>query len=100
MTAASLHARANPCSPRHNAYAKELWSLKHGHPLWGPEPSSAFGAVRLGDVGYLDEGRFCFLFNAMRPVEDPMNTRGVPESFRIFTPPDSNSIQYYPDKIT
>ena len=29
-----------------------------------------------------------------------MNTRGVPESFRIFTPPDSNSIQYYPDKIT
>ncbi|RDX44533.1 hypothetical protein OH76DRAFT_1421293 [Lentinus brumalis] len=87
-------------APAHDTYAKELWSLKHGHPLWSPEPSPAFGEVRLGDVGYLDEGRFCFLFNAMRPAGDPVNKRGVPEDFQTFVPPDPNSIQYYPDKIT
>ncbi|KAI0718548.1 hypothetical protein C8T65DRAFT_706737 [Cerioporus squamosus] len=75
----------------YDTYANELWSLKHGHPLWGPEPSPAFGEVRLGDVGYLDEGRFCFLFNAMRPAGDPVNKRGVPENFQTF---------HYPDKIT
>lgn len=84
----------------HDRYAKELWSLRHGHLLWSPEPSSVFGEVNLGDVGYLDEGRFCFLFNTMRAAEDPINKRGVPEEFQQFVPPDPNSIQYCPNKIT
>lgn len=80
-------------------YAQRLIHLGHGHPLWGPEPSQRFGEVRLGDVGYLHEGRFCFLFNTMHSADDPVNSRGVPRDFVIFTPLDSSSI-YWPNAIT
>ncbi|KAI0718550.1 hypothetical protein C8T65DRAFT_79939 [Cerioporus squamosus] len=86
--------------PAHHIYAQELWSLGHGHAMWGPEPSLAFGEVRLGDVGYLREGHFSFLFNCMCDPHDPINKRGVPEDFEVFAPPDPNSIQHCPDKIT
>ena len=81
-------------------YAKELFQYGHGYPLWGPEPDTTYGEVRLGDVGYLREGRFCFLFNTMRPQSDPINSGGVPENFDVFVPPHPKSIQHYPDKIT
>ncbi|KAI0707092.1 hypothetical protein C8Q76DRAFT_747948 [Earliella scabrosa] len=69
-------------------YAKELLPLGYGHPLWGPEPSLEFGEVHLGDVGYLREGRFCFLFNALKPADSPAHEAlGVPEDFQIFKPP-------------
>ena len=70
-------------------YARELSNYGHGHPLWGPEPSLEFGEVRLGDVGYMRKGYFCFLFNCMRPPDDPVNSsRGVPAEFEVFEPPD------------
>ena len=69
-------------------YAKELLPLGYGHPLWGPEPSLEFGEVHLGDVGYLREGRFCFLFNALKAADSPAHQAlGVPEDFQIFNPP-------------
>ncbi|RPD70552.1 hypothetical protein L226DRAFT_469920 [Lentinus tigrinus ALCF2SS1-7] len=86
--------------PAHDIYAQELWSLGQGHAMWGPEPSPAFGEVRLGDIGYLREGHFSFLFNCMLDAHDPVNKRGVPPDFTSFTPPDPNSIQFCPDKIT
>ncbi|KAI0715782.1 hypothetical protein C8T65DRAFT_694606 [Cerioporus squamosus] len=69
-------------------YAKELGHLGYGYPLWVPEPSPESGEVRLGDVGYLSQGKFCFLFNCMRGVDDPVNRNGVPEGFKLFVPPD------------
>ncbi|KAI0742978.1 hypothetical protein C8Q80DRAFT_1259448 [Daedaleopsis nitida] len=81
-------------------YAKELWPLGYGHPLWGPEPCMDFGAVHLGDIGYLQKGHFCFLFNAMLPADDPLNAqRGVPEKFEIFDPPDVMR-RHHPNAIT
>ncbi|RDX43503.1 hypothetical protein OH76DRAFT_1192777 [Lentinus brumalis] len=69
-------------------YAKELLHLGFGHPLWIPEPSPESGEVQLGDVGYLSQGKFCFLFNCMRGADDQVNRRGVPEGFEVFIPPD------------
>lgn len=80
-------------------YAQKLLHLGHGHPLWGPEPSDRFGEIRLGDVGYLEQGRFCFLFNTMKEGNDPINSRGVPEGFSKFDPPDSKPI-HWKDAIT
>ncbi|TFK81792.1 hypothetical protein K466DRAFT_604210 [Polyporus arcularius HHB13444] len=87
--------------PAHETYAKNLWPLGHGHALWCPEPSLLFGEVRLGDVGYLRDGHFLFIFNAMRNAADPVNQRGVPEDFEPFVPPDTpGTVQYCPDQIT
>ena len=69
-------------------YSKELRDLGFGHPLWVPEPSPEAGEVQLGDVGYLSQGKFCFLFNCMRDADHPVNRKGVPEGFKVFVPPD------------
>ncbi|KAI0707098.1 hypothetical protein C8Q76DRAFT_747972 [Earliella scabrosa] len=66
-------------------YARSLEPLGYGYPLWGPEPSSEFGEVRLGDVGYIQRGHFCFLFNTMLEATHPVNMRGVPDAFETFT---------------
>ena len=90
----------SPLHTDYSIYARELWSLGHGHPIWSPEPSPTYGQIRLGDVGYLLEGDFVFLFNCMREAHDPINKRGVPDDFQPFSPPHSDSIQYRPDNIT
>ncbi|TFK82119.1 hypothetical protein K466DRAFT_312536 [Polyporus arcularius HHB13444] len=80
-----------PRSAKLNAwdiYAKELRDLGYGHPLWVPKPSPESGEVQLGDVGYLSQGKFCFLFNCMRGADDPVNRKGVPALFEVFIPPD------------
>lgn len=69
-------------------YARELGDLGFGHPLWVPEPLPEHGEIRLGDVGYLSQGRFCFLFNCMHDANDPINRNGVPDGFEVFVPPD------------
>ena len=50
-------------------YAEQLFPLGHGHALWEPEPTR-FGAVQIGDVGYLRDGAFYRLFNALRPADE------------------------------
>ena len=83
-----------------NIYAKQLMPLGFGYPLWGPEPDPDLGEVRIGDVGYLQEGYFCVLFNTMRGADDPVNSRkGVPEGFETFNPPNSMLIRR-PNVIT
>lgn len=68
--------------------------------MWGPEPCPDFGEINLGDVGYLRDGFFCFLFNAMRGADDPINARrGVPVGFEVFQPPESMIIRR-PNHIT
>ena len=60
-------------------YARALLPLGYGYPLWSPEPSdSQVGSVDFGDVGYIEEGSFCFLFSAMNPQK---NVRGSPDGY-------------------
>ena len=61
-------------------YASELVRLGYGHPLWHPEPTK-FGEVVIGDVGFIEEGGFYRLFNAMADETDAVNKSGVPEGF-------------------
>lgn len=62
-------------------YARELRSHNYGEPLWQPEPSQ-YGEVLIGDVGFIEDGRFYRLFNAALPADDPVNAEfGVPDGF-------------------
>lgn len=80
-------------------YAEKLLPLGYGHPLWAPEPSREFGEVRIGDVGFLSNGCFRFLFNCTREANDPLNLRGTPTPFRPFKVPPG-SVAEIPDEIT
>lgn len=61
-------------------YAQQLSKLKHGLPLWEPEPAWQDGEVKIGDVGYIRRGRFARLFNAVVPLGDASNAlHGVPD---------------------
>ncbi|KAH9919630.1 uncharacterized protein B0H18DRAFT_957451 [Fomitopsis serialis] len=53
-----------------NVYAQQLFRRGLGYPLWDPEPRVEEGEVLIGDVGYLDEGRFYRICNAMRDAND------------------------------
>ncbi|KAH9915535.1 uncharacterized protein B0H18DRAFT_1124858 [Fomitopsis serialis] len=75
-------------TPIENVYARQLFPLGKGYPLWYPEPreESEAGKVHLGDVGYLHRGAFVRLFNAMRGADDVVNQRpdnmpNVPDGF-------------------
>lgn len=62
-------------------YANQLLPRRHGLPLWQPEPTK-FGEVLIGDVGFVLEGCFYRLFNAIHPADDPVNAHcGVPPDF-------------------
>ena len=63
-------------------YAKGLSHLRHGLPLWIPEPADG-GAILIGDVGYILDGRFYRLFNATQPRDNPINAGEVPPKFEV-----------------
>ncbi len=45
----------------YDLYSDQLRILKHGYALYEPEPNEGEGEVKIGDVGYIDFGRFmCF----------------------------------------
>ncbi|KAN0127578.1 hypothetical protein V8E53_014605 [Lactarius tabidus] len=57
-----------------------------GHALWEPEPGDLYPAVKIGDVGYIREGKFHRLFNALLPAEDESHADfGVPEHHEPIT---------------
>ena len=43
----------------------------HGHALWEPDPGGLYDAVEVGDVGFIREGCFYSLFNALCPPTNP-----------------------------
>ena len=61
-----------------SVYAKQLARLGYGYPLWFPEPEDGH-EVQLGDVGFIDGGRFRRLFNAM--TGEGFYTEQRPEGF-------------------
>ena len=52
-----------------------------GHALWEPSPWNLYPyAVKVGDVGYIRQGRFHRLFNVFLPANHPSHRNfGVPE---------------------
>jgi hypothetical protein len=63
----------------YEVYAQQLSKLKHGLPLWEPEPIWQDGEVRIGDVGYVRRGRFARLFNTCDDLGSLSNhINGVP----------------------
>jgi hypothetical protein len=52
----------------------------YGHALWEPDHGNLYPAVKVGDVGYIREGKFRRLFNVLLPAEDESHEDfGVPE---------------------
>jgi hypothetical protein len=63
---------------------REKLAAKHpscGHALWAPSPNpDRPRAVQVGDVGFVRQGKFHRLFNALLPADHPSHKQlGVPE---------------------
>lgn len=70
--------------PYWDVYLDCLFPLGFGRPLW--HPFGEEGAVLLGDVGWIENGRFCPLFNSMCDKDHAVHfVRGVPRDFRPIT---------------
>ena len=72
----------------------------HGLVLWDPGPISPDRPVEVGDVGFVRRGKFCPLFNALLPADDPSHAVfGVPENYEPIVPKVSDHIQrdFLPD---
>ncbi|KAI9432854.1 hypothetical protein H4582DRAFT_2083014 [Lactarius indigo] len=65
----------------YDTYRDQLASLYRGHALWVPDPSELYDRVRVGDVGYVKDGHFNRMFNALLPANDDAQEYGVPEGF-------------------
>ncbi|EEB99196.1 hypothetical protein MPER_01172 [Moniliophthora perniciosa FA553] len=79
--------------PKGQIYADLLLPLKHGHPLWLPEPTKHSlpkeyqrQGVQIGDVGVItSDSGFEFLFNVCLPANHPINQfRGTPIKVRKY----------------
>jgi hypothetical protein len=65
----------------------------HGHALWEPSPGDLCDVVEVGDVGYINQGRFHRLFNILLPADHPSHANfGVPANHKQFEPKVPNHI--------
>ncbi|KAH9165399.1 hypothetical protein EDB89DRAFT_2233439 [Lactarius sanguifluus] len=66
----------------HYSTFREQLAIAHpafGHALWEPDPGQ-YAPVQVGDVGFIRDGKFHRLFNALLPANDPSHeSRGTPE---------------------
>ncbi|KAF8269499.1 hypothetical protein EI94DRAFT_955083 [Lactarius quietus] len=65
----------------YDIYRDQLASVRRGHALWMPDPTGLYDQVRIGDVGYVRQGQFLRMFNALLPANDNSQVYGVPEEF-------------------
>ncbi len=59
---------------------------RYGHALWEPSPRYPDKPVQVGDVGFIHEGKFYRLFNALLPENDPSHECGVPKNHEQLVP--------------
>lgn len=53
-----------------------------GYAMWAPQPATDEPPVEIGDVGFVWDGNFIRLFNALLPGDHPSHARfGVPENY-------------------
>jgi hypothetical protein len=70
----------------HAVYQDHLSSRSHGLALWDPNPpKSIYNNVSIGDVGYLESGKFSRMFNVTLPWDHPSNGMlgGRPEPYDL-----------------
>jgi len=67
---------------------------KYGYALWEPSPGPLYrdSPVEVGDVGYIRDGKFHRLFNALLPADHPSHKFGVPEYYEPLNPNTSEHI--------
>jgi hypothetical protein len=64
-----------------------------GYALWDPDPGEQNPPVGVGDVGFIREGRFHRLFNALLPADHQSNdTFGTPADHEPLLPSTPNHI--------
>jgi hypothetical protein len=74
-------------------YREELTRLRHGNPVWEPNPDNLYDHIKIGDVGCFDNDRFLPLFNIM-PLDDSNRSCRCPDS----NFPESNfEVLHFPD---
>jgi hypothetical protein len=75
---------------------RETLAIKYpncGHALWEPSRGGLYDAVEVGDVGFIREGCFHRLFNALLPGNHPSHQNfGVPEYHQQLHPSVPNHI--------
>ena len=70
-------------------YKNQLFPKGYDHPLWQPDPDpTATREVEVGDVGWMDRGRFFQLFNVRIKDKERQICADVPEDFVPFDPPN------------
>ena len=82
-------------------YMEEMQSMREGTALWHPEPHSS-GEVQIGDVGYIDQGAFIRLFNAISPDRYPvLSSEGseLPDNFVALKLPSRRIGDYRPKAL-
>ncbi|KAF8263068.1 hypothetical protein EI94DRAFT_1741941 [Lactarius quietus] len=58
-----------------------------GHALWNTSSGERYPPVQVGDVGFVREGRFYRIFNALYSENHPCNQRfGVPDDHELLVP--------------
>ncbi|KAI0280168.1 hypothetical protein BGY98DRAFT_347764 [Russula aff. rugulosa BPL654] len=65
----------------------------YGHALWEPSPRYPDKPVQVGDVGFIREGKFRRLFNALLPENDPSHECGVPKDHEKLVPNLPNHLE-------
>ncbi|KAF8977599.1 hypothetical protein BDQ17DRAFT_1224375, partial [Cyathus striatus] len=68
------------CPSSYEVYVEKMFPLKHGYPLWLPQPDHNLpieyrqNGVSIGDIGFItSNGGFDYLFNIWSPAKSPMN---------------------------
>lgn len=72
-------------------YRNELIRLRHGNPVWEPDPDNLYDRIKIGDVGCFDNDRFMPLFSIL-PLDDSNRNRHLefPQSdFEVLALPDN-----------
>jgi hypothetical protein len=63
-------------------YREHTTSLYRGSALWEPDPGGLYQQVSIGDVGFICNGYFVRMFNALLEWNDPSNcTLFTPEPY-------------------
>lgn len=70
-----------------NVYAKELYHLGHGYPLWVPEPDlHSSREVEIADLGWIRDGRFMHLLRCKETRAELQPRQVQPENYVSFNP--------------
>ncbi|KAH8993421.1 hypothetical protein EDB92DRAFT_401933 [Lactarius akahatsu] len=89
----------------YNTFREQL-AIAHpafGYALWEPDPGDLYPPVEVGDVGFIRQGKFHRLFNALLPANHESHQRfGVPERFeplRLSVPNHIDRGALYPNNF-